>query len=191
MPTFTSSALRRTATVALFAALCSSAMAQTSTRPFKGQFQFTETVNFWPLAAQVLPFGSATTCMGIGTVTASGNASHMGKVTATWKDCSNLSGQYNPSGPNSFVFATAPSTAPSGHVLTLTAANGDLLYAIANGTLMAQASGPHLVGGNFMIIGGTGRFAGATGGGTLSGSEDISQVVSGFGKLDLDGTITY
>ena len=68
-----------------------------------------------------------------------------------------------------------------------TAANGDKVFGIYHGN-MIPTSDPtvSLIDGVFTFTGGTGRFEGATGGGTASGK----QFTTGSAELKLDGTIT-
>jgi hypothetical protein len=112
----------------------------------------------------------------------------LGKVTAVWHDCINPQGVFDPSGPNSFSFSSLGAGATG---LVLIAANGDSVFVTYSGILTAQPSNPHRITGQFTITGGTGRFVGATGGGSLAGYEDISQIVSGFGEIGATGTIVY
>ena len=80
--------------------------------------------------------------------------------------------------------ATEPLFAPD-HVaftvdVTFVAANGDELFAVFDGAFY-DAVGDSA--GTFTITGGTGRFAGATGGGTFSSVDDGAEA-------DLDGEIS-
>jgi hypothetical protein len=43
-------------------------------------------------------------------------------------------------------------------------------------------------GATFQVTGGTGKYARATGGGTLSGDEDM---ITGAGNIKLDGKVQY
>ena len=153
---------------ALVALLAAGAVAKPTSSPFKATLTLTETVLFT----------GAAPCFAIGSLQAVGTASLLGKVTATSSDCINPQGVTDPNSPSSFNFA---STGTGSAGLVFTAANGDLLFVTYSGTLTAQPAGPHQIAGHFVITGGTGRFLGATGGGSLSGYEDISQVVSGHG----------
>ena len=71
---------------------------------------------------------------------------------------------------------------------TLTAANGDELYLTHTGTSML--SGPGLVSfvAQMTIVGGTGRFAGATGGGQGTG---LATLATRTTSLTIDATIDY
>ena len=155
-------------------ACSAAAMAGPTDVPFKATVDINENVAF----LFVPP------CFAIGTLTGSGNATHLGKIKGTALDCINPT-----TTPTSF---TSPmSYAYSSTKVVFTAANGDMLYLAYAGTLTAQASGPHVIAGHFVITGGTGRFQGASGGGTMSGTEDLSNLSSGTGKASFDGTITY
>jgi hypothetical protein len=72
----------------------------------------------------------------------------------------------------------------------ITAANGDeLLWEFeGRGDFVGPGPGDVAFSGNFWFVpGGTGRFAGATGGGTYNGTADT---IAGFGQFDLDGVIS-
>ena len=68
-----------------------------------------------------------------------------------------------------------------------TAANGDKLLGTYYGSLVPAAEGFE-IHGHFDIIGGTGRFESAVGGGVASG---MQYYVDNTAELRLDGTITY
>ena len=106
-------------------------------RPFSGQA--TGEITF--------AFGPACTTGPIVTTTASGTATHMGRLTAVWNQC-----------------AIGSTGGWTGQTATLTAANGDQVFLA--GTNPSGAD-PFQV----TIVGGTGRFAGATG--VLNASADI------------------
>lgn len=94
---------------------------------------------------------------------------------------------FDPNGPNAFQFVSG--TGPQG--LVFTAANGDRLFATTTGTLTPRAGAPHVLSGHFVIVGGTGRFRLAAGGGTLKGSEDIGAVTKGVGEVTMSGRISF
>jgi hypothetical protein len=127
--------------------------------PFKGDIQvMTITVG----ATNTMP--PVLTNEGVGT----GNATHLGDLTAT------LDFQLVPAGNIPFV-----------GTITFTAANGDTLLA----NFVGQYDGPTTFSGYFFFVdGGTGRFAHASGGGTLTG-QDLGSVFE-F-EASLDGTIDY
>jgi len=146
-------------------------------RAFEASLKFSESVTFT----------GAAPCFAIGLLSGSGQGTHLGKLRARSQDCINPSGVFDPNGPTAYQFTSG--TGPDG--LVFTAENGDQVFATYSGTLEPQPDGPHAVSGDFVITGGTGHFAGATGGGTLEGSEDISRVVIGEGEISLSGRIRY
>jgi hypothetical protein len=113
-----------------------------------------------------------------GTQVASGQLSQLGKVT----DSGNL--QFALEGPNGFSFTVT---------YTIVAANGDKL--VANGSGTGDSGPPITSTSTNTIVGGTGRFAGASGSFTVTA---ISTSVSTIGSIrtvtqtgTLNGTITY
>jgi len=165
------------AAATLAAALAAPATAEPGPRqpvPFRASLSITETV----------AFTFAPPCFAIGALTGTGIASQLGSVRAVSTDCINPIGMFDPNVPMSFHFASTG----TGLVIH---AKGEQIFASYSGTLQAQPSGPHAVSGHFVITGGTGRYAGAVGGGTLSGYEDISGVVVGRGAVQFNGTISF
>jgi hypothetical protein len=136
-----------------------------SPSPFKATLSINEMV-------QADPTG---TCGLIGSIVASGEATHLGRVTATSTDC------ISPMVPSWYSFGS--------NQLVLTAANGDQLVATYSGLMSIQGTIATMTGG-FQIIGGTGRFAQAVGAGLFQGSENIS-VFPATGQVELTGTISY
>jgi hypothetical protein len=177
MTRFSPSALRRRGLFALAALASSAAIAGPSLHAFSAKLVLNETVIFT----------GAPPCFAIGAVQATGTAYLLGKFTATSADCINPQGLFDPTTVNAFSFSSTAS--PAGLVFTFD--NGDRLFVTYSGTLTPRPLLPHKIAGQFVITGGTGRFFGATGGGMLSGQEDISQVVIGTGTADAIGTITY
>jgi hypothetical protein len=158
--------------VSLAAVLAVSAHADTRTVPFSAAVDFTETVNF----TYQLP------CFALGTLAGSGSSNVMGAVQASSLDCINPQGTFDPNAP-SFVFASLP---PG---FALVDAKGHRLMGSYAGTLTYRPGAPHALAGYFVITGGTGRYSGAIGGGTVSGSEDISGMTTGRGSVVLNGQI--
>jgi len=78
--------------------------------------------------------------------------------------------------------------APGQGAVMFTAANGDTLTFDYEGQLNA---GTGEGSGRFTITGGTGRFAGATGGGTFQALIDVSRTTNQPMVVALDGRITY
>ncbi|MDY0964857.1 hypothetical protein [Massilia sp. CFBP9026] len=68
--------------------------------------------------------------------------------------------------------------------------NGDQIFANYGGQFLPTGAGTAYVmnGGTFTITGGSGTYARATGGGYLSGTEDLS---TGAGTIALSGRVSY
>jgi hypothetical protein len=116
-----------------------------------------------------------------------GTASHMGKIAFVATDCVAPSGY-------SLTF--------TGGKLAITAANGDKLYINYFGLFMPSGTfsasklpifALHKEGSAFSIVGGTGRFANATGSGLMSGQEEVSADwdIPSTGQMQLDGYISF
>jgi hypothetical protein len=94
-----------------------------------------------------------------GPVSGNGHANHMGNVSE--------------SGSTFFDFSNFPASAVAHVTAVLTAANGDQVSVSYVATLTDTASPPqgtnYHESGNYTITGGTGRFAGASGSGTIVG----------------------
>jgi hypothetical protein len=111
--------------------------------------------------------------------TGTGRFSHLGAATVevthcTWIDWATGTGE--------FAFGT----------ITITAANGDVLTLAHHGTfeLAFGAEGPEssLIDLEWVVTGGTGRFADATGSGTATAVGDLE---AGTTTADYHGTIVY
>ncbi len=110
-----------------------------------------------------------------GATAGSGTAMHLGNVTGSGSDC------VNPTSPFTFAFSHGK--------LTMVAVDGDVLHADYAGTLRPSATPPMFtVAGQYTITGGTGRFANASGNGTVGGLENIQ---TGQGQLTFSGAISY
>lgn len=136
--------------------------------PFKASVMTQETLTLDP--------GRCPASFLVGTTAGKGTASHMGAVALAASDCPLTQDGVN------FFFSDGR--------LTLTAANGDKLTAIYSGTLLPVpgANPPlHAINGAFAVTGGTGRFAGARGGGSLQGSEDLATLK---GRFEVSGMLT-
>jgi len=159
-------------------------------KPFKASLAVAETLG--PPCASDHPNPLA---FGSGNITVIGKASHMGRVSGDGIDCINII----PPDPDvlpSFIFTNEN--------LTLTAANGDKLFLLYEGSF-TPTTPPTVVPsiyeikGEFQVQGGTGRFEGATGSGIMEGSEVLSfpppsdppVPPSGQGHVELIGTISY
>lgn len=124
--------------------------------PLKGDLVWTE--------VNVLPDPCPESSLRIG-LAGSGTISHLGRTTVVQSHCFDpLTGEY------------------TAGVMTLTAANGDQLFATYAGERSPEGQ-PEV---QFTIAGGTGRFDGASGGGVLSVEIISSDLVLGT----LDGVIS-
>ena len=105
-------------------------------------------------------------------VTGDGYGLHMGRSTAVTTD-------------QSVNLITGEGAA----TYTLTAANGDTVVLSLEFTIAFQPTGVTFEG-TYVVTGGTGRFAGATGSGSASGSATFTGMSNGFGSFAVDGTIS-
>ncbi|WP_151637527.1 hypothetical protein [Noviherbaspirillum aerium] len=115
-----------------------------------------------------------------GTLTGSGTATHLGAVTISATHCA--------------MPTRGGSVAISQGVITLTAANGNILTADFMGTISPFPSDlqTNTFVGSFLITGGTGRFADAEGDGLLSGALSGSLRTRVFtGTITAEGRIGY
>lgn len=110
----------------------------------------------------------------------------IGSIGVSSQNCVVMPSQQVPNGLDFF-----------GPRFVLTTADGDQLIAQYSGTaspaLSTPAGGLYNLAGTYTIIGGTGRFAGAQGCGTLTGSEAVSftGLPTGVGRISLQGVIAY
>lgn len=136
--------------------------------PFSADIVTQEILHPDPVACPTFPYLA-------GTTTGVGKATHLGAATGMGSDC------VTPTSPTTFQFGNGQ--------LTIVAANGDELRATYHGTLVPSPLPPFsTINGSYTITGGTGRFSGATGGGTLGGTENL---LTGQGRLTLSGTLSY
>jgi hypothetical protein len=127
-------------------------------------------------------FTGAPPCLIISSVQGQGTSAQLGgNFTVSSTDCVNPHGAIDPTNGNALAFA---SQAPG---LVITTAAGHKIYASYSG-IVRRLGG---MTGNFVIMGGTGPFYGATGGGMLLGYAKISPngtavgTIDGFGMLQL------
>lgn len=100
---------------------------------------------------------------------------HLGKATATFSETVTFTG------PNTVTFVSTD--------LVYVAANGDELHArIDDGAAVFDAFGGLTLTATEMYTGGTGRFAGATGSGAITGQ---ASVVTQVGAYSTSGSIAY
>ena len=116
----------------------------------------------------VAPLGPCgQTCVGLN-ITGSGQAAHLGRITIA--------------GPSTINLATGAQAGTS----TLTAADGSELDITIAGTFTFTSQTDVAFSGSWTVVGGTGRFADSSGGGTYHGTASFL----GSGELFMDGTVT-
>jgi hypothetical protein len=78
----------------------------------------------------------------------------------------------------------------SGGKFVVMTTSGDQIFANYSGQFVPTGEGARYVfsGASFQVTGGTGKFARVTGGGTLSGGEDM---ITGAGDIKLAGKVLY
>jgi hypothetical protein len=110
-----------------------------------------------------------------GTIIGRGEGALTGPVAFIANDC------ITPSG-TSFTFS-------AGKMIVI-GVHGDQIFADYSGQFVPTGEGTKFVFSNasFQITGGTGRFSKATGGGSLTGGEDMA---TGVGTIKLSGKISY
>ena len=163
------SPLRRLLPVALVSAGLSATSVFAGPRdvPFKAELAITEKLNYDPGHCPAYPYMT-------GVITGKGTASHLGKVSVSAINC---------------IFPTPPTFTFTEGQLKLTAANGDELRATFHGSLTPTGTKDvYMLQGPYKIMGGTGRFAGASGHGTLQGEENLA---TQEGTIEATGTISY
>jgi hypothetical protein len=159
------STLRLVITTVLLLAATGASANPATTKPFEITGVFQE---------QVGPSLRCASKMG-GTLAGQGDSALQGRVAFIATDC------ITPSGPL-FNFS-------EGRLIVVTT-SGDQIFANYSGQFVPTGEGTKYVfsGATFQITGGNGQYAKASGGGTLSGGEDI---VTGAGNLKLSGQIRY
>lgn len=110
-----------------------------------------------------------------GTISGHGESALMGKVVFIATDC------ITPVGPL-FNFS-------NGKFIVMTT-SGDQIFANYSGQFVPTGEGSKYVfsGASFQVTGGTGKYAKITGGGTLTGGEDMA---TGAGNIKLSGRVLY
>ena len=123
----------------------------------------------------VVPTGSTAPCVLVGTISGTGVASKVGAVHLASTDC------INPLPPTGTSFAFSSSQ------VVLTTSRGDQIWATYTGVLSAEG----IITGAYVVYGGTGHFANATGLGSIQGSETIDFATGmGSGQIRLQGTLS-
>ncbi len=110
-----------------------------------------------------------------GTLAGQGQSALVGRVAFIASDCITPQGQL-------FNFS-------QGRFIVMTV-SGDQIFADYSGQFVPTGNGANYVfsGATFQITGGNGRYARASGGGTLTGDQDM---MTGMGSLKLTGQIRY
>lgn len=110
-----------------------------------------------------------------GTITGQGDSATLGRVVFIATDCITPSGAL-------FDFQKGR--------LVLVTVGGDQIFANYSGQFVPTGNGTNYVfsSATYQITGGRGRFLLATGGGTLTGGEDMA---TSLGTLKLEGTLSY
>lgn len=115
---------------------------------------------------------SPTTSTFVGT----GHASHLGRITTSGRaDITGLDG-------------SCPGGVANVNTETLTAANGDTITISSQDVACPTGPGQYHGTGHWTVVGGTGRFAGATGAGSFDGHSDF---IAGTFEATLTGSILY
>ena len=156
---------RYTALLVLFAFTTLIPVSAADTVPFHAAIDTT------PVPVQV-PGCDPPGCIGL-EIGGQGTATHMGRIAVA--------------GPSQVVPTSMSGGLQTGESV-LTAANGDTLTIAFDGTFDAPQGpfGPVTFAGAWAVVDGSGRFSGATGGGSYSGSATLA---AGLGVLLLDGDI--
>jgi len=129
-----------------------------------------------------LVFHGSAPCFFISHVAGTGRSAQFGgNFSVSSTECLNPHGAFDPTNGNAFSFV---SQAPG---IVITTAAGHKLYASYSGTVRRLGG----LSGNFVIMGGTGPYFGATGGGLLLGYTALTPTgtanttMEGFGTLQL------
>jgi hypothetical protein len=146
------------------------------------------------LVLGLLAFGTTAAHAARGPVTRSYRERSVGVIVSTSQNFTSTSGRVSGTpisrgtGSGTQAAGAAPpvcaigSTSVSGSTTTV-AANGDILDSSFSGSVcesvVTPTSGTYVVTATFTITGGTGRFAGATGGGTLSSTAVLHETPFG------------
>ncbi|MFL6672096.1 MAG: hypothetical protein ACJ8LG_02255 [Massilia sp.] len=158
------SALRlATGSVLLLASICATASAATADQAFQLKGSLQEIPGPSPRCAS--NFG--------GTILGAGDSALLGKVVFIATDCITPNGSLYTFSDGRFIITTA---------------TGEQVYANYSGQFVPTGEGTKYVFSNatFQITGGTGRYARASGGGDLTGGEDMA---TGQGNVALTGRI--
>ena len=138
--------------------------------PFSGTFTIDESLDVSPDAGCPILTGI---------ISGQGKATHLGRTSFSGTNC--VTPPAN-GAPPVYNFSDGK--------IVLMAANGDTLNGTFSGSFVPTGQGTMftVVNGTYSFNRGTGRFAAATGSGTLTGTQDIA---TGKGQLQAKGTISY
>lgn len=155
--------LRLATSAALLLATAAASASPASTKPFEISGVFQEQIGPAPRCASTLG----------GTLAGQGDSALLGKVAFIATDCITPMGSLYTFSQGRFIVVTT---------------SGDQIFANYSGQFVPTGEGSKYVfsGATFQITGGNGAYAKASGGGTLTGGEDI---VTGQGSLKLSGQI--
>ena len=156
------STLRLATGLLLLSASFGAAADAATTKPFEITGVFQERTG--PKASCPSQFG--------GTLAGTGDSPQLGRVVFLADDC---------------ITPVPPLFNFTGRFI-VTNLRGEQIYANYSGQFVPTGEGTKYVfsGATFQVTGGTGKYAKASGGGTLTGGEDI---VTGFGNLKLSGQV--
>lgn len=153
--------------IATGSVLMSAAMFATAGEPVAQDLALTGVFQETILPAARCPSGLS------GNLAGYGDGTGLGRIAFLSSDC------FTQNGP-SFTFSDGK--------LLLTTATGELVFANYSGQVLPTGVGTNAVmnGATFQITGGTGKYAKATGGGTLDGTEDLA---TGKGTIRMTGKL--
>jgi hypothetical protein len=156
-------------------------------RPFRATIEVTESIAEPPPGRCQAPAAAPGGTVVLGEATGTGTALHLGQVSLTASDCVTVVAVQTPQGQ----WVPVPVAFQEGQ-LKLLAANGDEVYAAYGGRVQPQPDGSLKLSGQYQVTGGTGRFSGATGSGTLTGSfmPDVATGIN-HGFYEASGTLQY
>lgn len=172
-------ALRHTLRTALPAALAASAIGA-SAGTLDGTAAPAQFLTMKMTLTENLVFTGSAPCFFASNVMGTGRSAQFGgDFTVSSVDCLNPHGAFDPTNGNAFSFT---SQAPG---IVITTAAGHKIYASYSGTVRRLGG----MSGNFVILGGTGPFFGATGGGLLLGYTKLSPTGTANGTVEAFGTL--
>ena len=167
----------------------SAAAASSDSRPWKATMEFRAAGVQWAgqPGVDTSTFGGRCSVMSdyVITVAFKGEATHAGRFTGGGSHCTQIS--WTPAGPGGVAYSDGRGTLTAANGSTLTLEWGDGVSGVD------PTTGKLWFKDTFTFTGGTGRFAGASGGGQEGGIlEDLQAVLGGAPvSMWMEGTITY